>query len=67
MIKKIDHRLYAILRYSGLIIIKNGLENISKFTANDYRNIMKNSEFLLKIIKTSFSKISSNIIIADIE
>lgn len=36
-----DHRLCAIPRYPGLIILKNGLENISKFTANDYRNIMK--------------------------
>jgi hypothetical protein len=36
-----DHRLCAIPRYSGLVILKNGLENVSKFTANDYRNIMK--------------------------
>jgi len=36
-----DHKLYAIPRYPGLIIVKNGLENVSKFTANDYRNIMK--------------------------
>ena len=36
-----DHRLCAIPRYPGLIVLKNGLENISKFTANDYRNIMK--------------------------
>jgi hypothetical protein len=40
-VKDIDHRLCAIPRYPGLIILKNGLENISKFTANDYRNIMK--------------------------
>jgi hypothetical protein len=36
-----DHRLCAIPRYPGLIVLKNGLENVSKFTANDYRNIMK--------------------------
>jgi hypothetical protein len=36
-----DHRLCEIPRYPGLIILKNGLENVSKFTANDYRNIMK--------------------------
>jgi hypothetical protein len=40
-VKDMDHRLCAIPRYPGLIILKNGLENISKFTANDYRNIMK--------------------------
>ncbi|CAB4417896.1 unnamed protein product [Rhizophagus irregularis] len=33
--------LRKIPRYPGLIIFKNGLENITKFTANDYRNIMK--------------------------
>ena len=40
-VKEMDHRLCAIPRYPGLIILKNGLENVSKFTANDYRNIMK--------------------------
>ena len=40
-VKEMDHRLCAIPRYQGLIILKNGLENVSKFTANDYRNIMK--------------------------
>ena len=36
-----DHRLCVIPQYPGIIILKNGLENISKITANDYRNIMK--------------------------
>lgn len=40
-VKEMDHRLCAIPRYPGLIVVKNGLENVSKFTANDYRNIMK--------------------------
>ena len=40
-VKEIDHSLSAIPHHPGLIILKNGLENISKFTANDYRNIMK--------------------------
>src|SRR5437763_3067961 len=40
-IKEMDHRLCAIPRYPGLIVLKNGLENISKFTANNYKNIMK--------------------------
>jgi Plavaka transposase len=40
-VNEIDHRLRKIPRYPGLIILKNGLENVTKFTANDYRNIMK--------------------------
>ena len=40
-IKQMDLQLSGIPRYPGLIIIKNGLENVSRFTANDYRNIMK--------------------------
>jgi len=40
-IKQMDLRLSGIPRYPGLIIIKNGLENVSRFTANNYRNIMK--------------------------
>ena len=42
-----DRRLCAIPRYPGLIVLKNGLENISKFTANDYRNIMKVIVFVI--------------------
>src|SRR5215475_12928663 len=42
-----DRRLCAIPRYPGLIVLKNGLENISKFTANDYRNIMKVIIFII--------------------
>ena len=40
-VREMDLRFYAIPRHSGLIILQNGLENMSKFTANDYRNIMK--------------------------
>src|SRR6266480_598498 len=46
-VKEMDHRLCAIPRYPGLIVLKNGLENISKFTANDYRNIMKVIVFVI--------------------
>jgi uncharacterized membrane protein len=42
-----DHRLCAIPQYQGLMILKNGLENMSKFTANDYCNIMKVIIFVL--------------------
>jgi len=46
-VKEMDHRLCAIPRYPGLIVVKNGLENVSKFTANDYRNIMKVMIFVI--------------------
>ncbi|RIA79788.1 hypothetical protein C1645_745688 [Glomus cerebriforme] len=46
-VKEMDHRLSKILCYPGLIILKNGLENVSKFTANDYCNIMKVIIFII--------------------
>ena len=46
-VREMDRRLCIILRYPGLIVLKNGLENISKFTANDYRNIMKVIVFVI--------------------
>ena len=46
-VKEMDHRFCVISRHSGLIILKNGLENVSKFTANDYRNIMKVIIFII--------------------
>src|SRR5438270_381271 len=46
-VKEMDHRLCAIPRYLDLIVVKNGLENVSKFTANDYRNIMKVMIFVI--------------------
>src|SRR5947208_13613433 len=42
-----DRRLCAIPQYPGLIVLKHSLENISKFTANDYRNIMKVIVFVI--------------------
>src|SRR5256885_5542895 len=46
-VREMDRRLCAIPRYPGLIVLKHGLENISKFTANDYRNIMKVIVFVI--------------------
>ena len=41
VVKEMNHRLCEISHYPGLIILKNGLKNVSKFIANDYCNIMK--------------------------
>jgi hypothetical protein len=55
-VKAMDHRLSAIPRYPGLIILKNGLENISRFTANDYRNIMKVIIFVIDNLYENYKK-----------
>src|SRR6266516_8004301 len=46
-VREMDRRLCAIPQYPGLIVLKNGLKNISKFTANDYHNIMKVIVFVI--------------------
>src|SRR5947199_10066743 len=51
-----DHKLYAISRHSGLIILKNKLENVSKFTANDYRNIMKVIIFVIDNLYENYNE-----------
>jgi hypothetical protein len=55
-VKEMDHRLCAIPRYPGLIILKNGLENVSKFTANDYRNIMKVIIFVIDNLYVNYKE-----------
>src|ERR1044071_7026517 len=46
-VKEMDHQLCGVPRHQGLTILKNGLENVSKFTADDYRNIMKVIVFVM--------------------
>jgi len=55
-VKDMDHRLCTIPHYPGLIIVKNRLENISKFTANDYRNIMKVIIFVIDNLYENYKK-----------
>ena len=45
--RAVDRRLCVISWYPGLIVLKNSLENISKFIANNYRNIMKVIVFVI--------------------
>ena len=40
-VNELDNRLSSIPRFPGLKIFKNGLENIKRFTANEFRNMMK--------------------------
>ena len=51
-----DHRLYTILWYLDLIIVKNGLENISKFIANNYYNIMKVIIFVINNLYENYKE-----------
>src|SRR4051794_29829475 len=55
-VKEMDHRLYAIPRHPGLIILKNGLENVLKFTANDYCNIMKFIIFVINNLYENYNE-----------
>ena len=55
-VRNMDHKLCAVSRYPGLIILKNGLENILKFTANDYRNIMKVIIFVMNNLYDNYKE-----------
>jgi hypothetical protein len=47
-VDELDKRLAAIPRFPGLKIFKNGLENIKRFTADEYRNMMKVFLFIIE-------------------
>jgi len=44
---EIDRRLAKIPRFSGLKIFSNGIQSISRFTADDYKNLMKVMVFVI--------------------
>lgn len=41
LVDEMDHRLAAIPRFPRIKIFANGLQSISRLTANEYRNLMK--------------------------
>src|SRR5437868_10584438 len=52
VVNELDNRLSSISRFPGLKIFKNGLENIKRFTANEFQNMMKVFLFVIEgIIK----------------
>ena len=61
-VDELDNRLSTIPRFPGLKIFKNGLENIKRFTANEYRNMMKVFVFVIEglIIKHHKESINAN-------
>lgn len=46
-VDEFDKRLSEIPRFSGLKIFKHGLENIKRFTADEFRNMMKVLVFVM--------------------
>jgi hypothetical protein len=59
-VTELDNRLSTIPRFPGLKIFKNGLENIKRFTANEFRNMMKVFLFVIEGIITKHHKPSVN-------
>ena len=55
IIDNIDNRLANIPRYPELKIFKNGIQSLSRITANEYRNLMKVMIFVLDNLKISDS------------
>ena len=47
LVDELDRRLAAIPRFPGIKIFANGLQSISRLTANEYRNLMKIMIFVL--------------------
>src|SRR5947207_11113779 len=62
VVNELNNRLAKIPRFPGLKIFKNGFENIKRFTADKFRNMMKVFIFVIKglIIKYHKEVISTN-------
>lgn len=60
-VDELDNRLAKIPRFPGLKIFKNSLKNIKRFTADDFRNMMKVFPFVMNgiIIKHHKSSITT--------
>lgn len=55
-VDELDRRLAAIHRFPGLKVFKHGLENIKRFTADEFRNMMKVFVFVIEGIITKYKK-----------
>jgi hypothetical protein len=47
LVNEMDRRLAKIPRFTNLKIFKNGLQSISRLTANEYRDLMKVMVFVI--------------------
>jgi len=61
-VDELDNRLATIARFPGLKIFRNGLENIKRFTADEFRNMMKVFLFVIEgiIVKCHKETMSLN-------
>lgn len=59
-VNELDHRLATISRFPGLKIFKHGLENIKRFTADEFRNMMKVFLFIIEGLIVKYHKASIN-------
>jgi len=57
-VDELDNRLARIPRFPGLKIFKNGLENIKRFTADEFRNMMKVFIFVIEGIIKKHHKVA---------
>jgi len=55
-VDELDNRLARIPRFPGLKIFKNGLENIKRFTADEFRNMMKVFIFVIEGLIIKYHK-----------
>ena len=55
-VDELDKRLAAIPKFPGLKIFKHGLGNIKRFTANEYRNMMKVFLFVIEGLIIKYNK-----------
>ena len=63
-VNELDRHLATIPRFPGLKIFKNGLENIKRFTADEFRNMMKVFLFVIEGIVMKYYKASIEIRVA---
>jgi len=59
-VNDLNDRLAKIPRFSGLKIFKNGLENIKRFTANEFQNMIKVFLFVVEGLIKKHHKESVN-------
>ena len=60
---ELDNRLARIPRFPGLKIFKNGLENIKRFTADEFWNMMKVFVFVIEGIIIKHHKSSIELVV----
>jgi hypothetical protein len=58
VVDEFDQRLSKVPRFPGLKIFKNGLENIKRFTADEFRNMMKVMVFVIDGLGLKYQKIN---------